>query len=410
MGGISRASVSRAAARMLSRVQHFIPSQDPAEGLGVLMLFRLIEEALPAFFQAGRPIQIARAPGRLDVLGGLGGHSALSLATAEAACVAIQARDDELVRLWSPCRDGSRTQLLSVRLSDLVPPEGPVDYEDARALLVPDPRDRWAAYVLGGLLVLAREHAVVPRHGAEVLINSDVPSGCGVGASTAVTVASVRAFALAYDVSLSASELARLAQLVEQEVLRSAPPAADAQSSVLAERGELLQLRGPAADLERRLQIPSDLEFIGLETGPRDAATAAGEGDALLVDGEAARAARFVELLEQPPSEALRRELGDVLFASHDAYRAAGRSNSACDLVVDFLRGRRDAGGAVLGARVTGRGGGGTVVLVGEHGKVWYEALRAKKALNEASGHSGHVFRWSSPGAASFGSIDLDPK
>ena len=174
---------------MLWRVQHFTPSHDPAEGLGVLMLFRLIEEALPAFFRTDRAIQIARAPGRLDVLGGIGGAMSLSMSTAEAACAAIQGRDDELVRLWSPCRDGSRTQLLSVRLADLVPPEGPVDYEDARALLVPDPRDRWAAYILGGLLVLSREHGLLPQRGAELLMNSDVPSGCGVGASAAVTVA-----------------------------------------------------------------------------------------------------------------------------------------------------------------------------------------------------------------------------
>ncbi|MCK5945215.1 MAG: hypothetical protein KAI24_24715, partial [Planctomycetes bacterium] len=120
-------------------MQHFTPSQDPAEGLGVLMLFRLIEEAMPAFFQQGRPIRIARAPGQLDVMGGLGGSRAprsLSLPTAEAACAAIQARDDDLVRLWSPCRDGSRTQMLSVRLGDLVPPEGPVDYQQARAFLL----------------------------------------------------------------------------------------------------------------------------------------------------------------------------------------------------------------------------------------------------------------------------------
>jgi mevalonate kinase len=63
----------------------------------------------------------------------------------------------------------------------------------------------------------------------------------------------------------------------------------------------------------------------------------------------------------------------------------------------------------VFGAKSTGRGGGGTVVLLGERGKVWYEALRIKKALLTATGHSAHVFRWSSPGAASFGSIELEP-
>jgi len=59
-----------------SCVKFFEPSTDPAEGLGVLLLFRLIEEAVPAFFRPDRRVRIVRAPGRLDVLGGLqvGGH------------------------------------------------------------------------------------------------------------------------------------------------------------------------------------------------------------------------------------------------------------------------------------------------------------------------------------------------
>ena len=397
---------------MLTRVQHFTPSQDPAEGLGVLTVFRLIEEAMPAFFAPGRPVHIARAPGRLYVLGGLGGARALTLPTAEAACAAVQARSDELVRLWSPCRDGSRTQHLSVRMSDLVRPEGPIDYEEARAFLLPYPRDRWSAYLLGGLLVLTREHGLLPPHGAEVLVNSDVPERCGVGASSAITVATLQALAQLYGLELSPYELGRLAQLVEREVFRVDSRAADAMSAVFAEPGQLLSLRGAAADLERRLQLPSDLEVVGLETGSKDAPAAVEAAVAASdeLPGEAARIERFEELLVQPPEPALRRELGDLLFESHAAYRAVGSGSDRCDLVVDFLRGRREAGGAVLGARMTGRGGGGTVLLVGEHGKVWYEALRAKKALNQATGHSGHVFRWSSPGAAAFGGIRLEPK
>jgi|GEM_PF-4009197 len=391
---------------MMSRVQHFTPSQDPAEGLGVLTVFRLIEAAMPSFFSLGRPIWIARAPGCLDVLGGLGGGRSLVLPTAEAACAAIQARDDELVRLWSPCDDDTRTQLLSVRIGDLVPPEGPIDYEEARAFLLPDPRDRWAAYLLGGLLVLSREHGLMPSKGAELLVKSDVPNRCGVGASTAVTVAALRAFALRYEVDLSEFELGRLAQLVEREVLAADARAASAMAAVLAEPGELMMLSGVAADLERRLKLPGDLEIVGLETGTTSDPTATVQSLA----AEAQRAERFQELLSQPPELAARAELGDLLFTSHDAYRAAGLGSDACDLVVDFLRQRREGGGDVLGARMTGRGGGGTVLLLGPHGKVWYEALRAKKALKDASGHSGHVFRWSSPGAMSFGVIELAPK
>jgi galactokinase len=124
---------------------------------------------------------------------------------------------------------------------------------------------------------------------------------------------------------------------------------------------------------------------------------------------EAARADEFRALWSQEPTPAVRQKLGDLMFASHRARSAAGLGNATADLVVDAAWKRRDAGGAVLGARLSGRGGGGTVVLLGQHGKVWYEALRVKKVLLEATGHSGHVFRWSSPGALAFGVIELEP-
>ena len=65
--------------------------------------------------------------------------------------------------------------------------------------------------------------------------------------------------------------------------------------------------------------------------------------------------------------------------------------------------------GLVFGGKITGGGSGGTVVMLGERGKVWYEALRIKKALLEHTGHSAHIFRWSSPGAVVFGGIELRP-
>jgi galactokinase len=390
-------------------VKHFAPSQEPAEGLGVLLLFRLIEEAMPSFFEPGRPIHISRAPGRLDVMGGLSGGKApltLSLPTAEAACAAIQSRDDDLIRLWSPCRDGSRTQMLSVRLGDLGLPTTPLDYQEARAFLVADPRDRWAGYLLGSLLVLAREHALAPEHGAELLIYSDVPNVCGVASSSAVTVAALRAFALQFGLDLPGTEYGRLAQIVERDVLRAHGRVADAMTSALAESGELLALSGGQGDLVARLAIPSGLEFVAIETGTQSIAKA----DEVVSDDDAQHTRRFQELLGMEPSEANHRELGELMFAAHAEYAAHGQSNEACDLVVDAAKQRRDAGGSVFGAKLSGRGGGGTVVLLGEHGKVWYEALRVKKALKDATGHSGHIFRWSSPGAMSFGSIVLEPK
>ncbi len=384
-------------------VRFFEPSTDPAEGLGVLMLFRLIEEAVPAFFRADRRIVVARAPGRLDVLGGLARGAdaeALQLPIAEAACAAVQVRDDDLVRLWSPGRDGSRTQLLSMRLADLGLPDAPSDYGEARALFGADPRDRWAGYLLGGLLVLAREHGLQPAHGVELLLHSDVPERCGVAASAAISVAALRALALAYGVALDAGALAAAAERIERDILAAPNRRRDAMAVASFEAGELLAVRDDVAG--ERFAVPSDLEFVAIDSGVPSA-----PADADVDLGDAIR--RFRTLLVAEPSPARRRELGDVLFTAHEAYRAAGRGEMVTDFLVAQARQRRDAGGAVLGAKATGRGGGGTVLLLGEHGKVWYEALRIKKALLQHTGHSGHIFRWSSPGALSFGAIELRP-
>ena len=127
-------------------------------------------------------------------------------------------------------------------------------------------------------------------------------------------------------------------------------------------------------------------------------------GDAPI--GEDERAARFCELLAGPSDAATRRELGDLMLASHDALVAAGHTHPATAFLVQKARERMAAGAALYGAGTAGRG---TVVLLGEPTKVWYEALRLKKALHEHSGLSATVYRWSSPGAMSFGTLELVP-
>ncbi|MCA8950123.1 MAG: hypothetical protein KDE27_11520, partial [Planctomycetes bacterium] len=76
------------------------------------------------------------------------------------------------------------------------------------------------------------------------------------------------------------------------------------------------------------------------------------------------------------------------------------------DFVVEVARQRRAAGAALWGATLAGRG---VVAVLGDHTKAWHEALRLKKALRDKTGHSAHVFRYSSPGAIAFGAIELQP-
>src|SRR5947207_15914596 len=84
------------------------------------------EEA--AFFEGTGPIVGARAPGRLDVMGGVADYSGslvMEMPIAEAACVAWQWREDRLLRIRSA---GLETEGLestvTLSLDDLVTPAG----------------------------------------------------------------------------------------------------------------------------------------------------------------------------------------------------------------------------------------------------------------------------------------------
>lgn len=481
-------------------MNHFVPSTEPDEGTGVLFLFHLIDRSVPSFFAPDRPIVVGRAPGRIDVMGGIADYSGslvLQLPTAEAACVAVQGRDDDQLHVWSPVRDDSRSQLVSMRLEDLGLTTAPIEYHKARALFLAEPRDRWAAYVLGCLLVLARERGLRPPRGFALLLRSDVPEGKGVSSSAAIEVAAMTALARHYGVQLDGRELALLCQRVENEVVGAPCGVMDQMTAACGEAGELLALRCQPCELEGSLSLPDDLEVVGIDSGVRHAVTgnsyatvrtAAAMGGRILAElrglavqqrgalvvadadpwrgylancdraeferqfatalpeslggaefaqryrgtadpfasvaadqsypvraatahpiAENARVRRFAELLRVVPDAAARRELGELMFASHQSYSACGLGHPATDFLVDEVRQRRDRGAPIFGARVTGGGSGGTVAILGERGKVWHEALRIKKAYLQHSGHSADVFRWSSPGAIAFGTLLLTP-
>jgi L-arabinokinase len=255
-------------------VKHFVPSSEPEEGTGVLFLFHLIDKAVPDFFSPAREIVVARAPGRLDVMGGIADYSGalvMQLPLSEAACCAVQARDDDAVHAWSPCRDNSRSQLVSMRLEDLGLTTTPLGYSHARALFASEPRDCWSAYVLGCLLVLAHERGLRPKHGIALLLRSDVPEGKGVSSSAAIEVAAMCAIAELYGIVLGGREIALLCQKVENEIVGAPCGVMDQMTAAYGEKDELLMLRCQPAELEGTIAIPDSLEFVGIDSGVRHA-------------------------------------------------------------------------------------------------------------------------------------------
>src|SRR5438067_1703171 len=116
------------------------------------------------FFERGAPITVARAPGRLDLMGGIADYSGalvLELPLAAATLVAAQPTRDGRLTVRSLASLGTFADTeATVSVEALAPHGVPLDYPAACMLLAAQPRQRWAAYVVGAFVVLARERGL----------------------------------------------------------------------------------------------------------------------------------------------------------------------------------------------------------------------------------------------------------
>jgi len=397
------------------------------------------------------PVAVGRAPGRLDVLGGIADYSGslvLALPLAATALAAAQLRGD-----------GSAVAVSGARRVEL-----PVD-DLLQAPLAELARrfagdDAWASYVLGPVALLAREeNAALP--GLRLLVSSDVPEGKGVGSSAAVEVAVLQAVAARLGLEAEPRRLALLGQRAEHVFAGAPCGAMDQMTAACGRRGELLALLCRPAEIVGSIPLAPPLALWGIDSGLRHAVAglryrrarcAAFMGKALLgcsdeylaaleppgVDAgrlperlsgdeflrlghrvddpfsvvepkvaypvraatmypleEQARVRRFAELVVRPVSDEGARRLGELMAESHAGYSACGLGTAPTDALVDAVRSAGWERG-LAGARVSGGGSGGTVVVLGRE-----EAEPLVRRIAEELGAG--LVGGSSAGAAGFG-------
>ena len=403
-----------------------------------------------AFFASGVPVAVARAPGRLDVLGGISDYSGglvLELPLRVAALAAAQPTEDGRVVAVS---GGRRITADAEALAH-------ASLDELAATFTG--RDAWGAYVLGPVALLVRDQGL-PFAGLRVLVSSSIPEAKGLGSSAAVEIAVLRAAAACLGAGLGLRELALLGQRAEQ-IFAGAPCGVMDQMAVMHGReGELLALLCRPAEIVASVPLPHTLAVWAIDSGLPHAVSgdayrrvrcAAFMGYALLepaVDHlaelepdeadprflpermlgadflllregiadpvsvvepaveypvraatlfpleEHARARTFLGLLDEPPDDAFRR-IGELMYESHAGYSRCGLGVPRTDEIVEVVReaGTREG---LFGARVSGGGSGGSVVVLGRP-----EAEPRVRAIAESLGAG--LVGGSSPGAARFG-------
>jgi L-arabinokinase len=225
-------------------------------------------------FERGASVSIARAPGRLDVMGGIADYSGslvLERPIAEATWAAVQRLDRPVLEIVSLGRDPCTIPL------DVLAPEGaPVGYDEARRLFMTvrtadTTYDHWAAYIAGVVLVLARERGLSLTSGARIVVLSNVPEGKGVSSSAAVETATMAATACAFGIALEPRELALLCQTAENRVAGAPCGVMDQMTCVFGDEHALIALLCQPAELQVPVPVPDDIELWGLDSGERHA-------------------------------------------------------------------------------------------------------------------------------------------
>lgn len=427
---------------------------------------------LRRFFLANRPVYIARAPGRLDVMGGIADYSGARVLELPLACATfalVQAQEAPRCEIVS--NRGNRWDYFATELP-LSPPAELAAWFRGRAA------DRWAGYVAG--VVQAVLPAGPADGGLRVLIDSTVPEGRGVASSAALEVATAMAVAASRRLEISPEELAATCQRVENHVVGAPCGIMDQLTSACGKKDHLLQLHCQPGTIEDYIAVPSGYRFYGIDSGISHAVSGADYGTVrtaafmglrilatetewsgrYLADltpsqfaelgailppemsgaefldryGETSDSAttvianrlypvrratahpvheqervdRFAALLQELPVRPdAARELGELMYASHESYSACRLGSDGTDRLVALVR-AADPDDGLFGAKITGGGSGGTVAVFGRSdAEPAVRDLAARYAAE--SGHVARVFAESGPGAAETGVLSAKP-
>jgi L-arabinokinase len=229
-----------------------------------------MRDLLPGFFSASE-IVVSRAPGRLDLMGGIADYSGslvLQWPIAAATHVGLQLQDARTIEICSlPSNAAEQVRHCTIPLADLQSDHGSV-----RAMFAGD--RHWAAYVAGAFTVLDHDF----KRGAKILISSEVPEGKGVSSSAALEVAAMTAIAAAYDIQLSPQEIAFLSQRVENLIAGAPCGVMDQMTAACGERDRLLALLCQPGELKGTIGLPDELAIWGIDSGIRHSVAGADYG------------------------------------------------------------------------------------------------------------------------------------
>lgn len=299
-------------------------------------------------------------------------------------------------------------------MSTAIPADGIRQYHLGEEL----PGAGWLDYVQGVTVVLRNRG--VDLAGFDAAIDSSVPSGGGVSSSAALTVALLRALRAAMPLELSDVELARLAQLAETDFVGAPVGIMDQMACSLGRPGEALLIDTRSLQYER-IVLPRDAGVIVIDSGVAHHHAGGQYGERRRESFAAAAAlgvqwlrdAKVVPLPGNGLSEVMQRRARHVVTENQRVLEAA-QALRADDLVrlgalfneshasqrddyetstreIDALVSIAQSDPAIHGARLTGGGFGGAVVMIARTDAASAAAERVIGLYQDEVGREGRI-------------------
>jgi galactokinase len=216
------------------------------------------------FFEVEKPVWVARAPGRLDFMGGnvdYTGGMVLQGLLRESVCVAAQPRSDFSIQILNPgAAQFGWEPALQFQIDDLN------ELKNLRSLCTQQANSKWASYVLGAFYFLKKHYPGKGMHGVNLFIASDLPPNRGVSSSAALEIAALKALASAWQISLGGVELAAAGQWVENVVVGAACGIMDQAVIVLGRQDQLLPLLCQPCQPYPLVALPPGLSIWGIDS------------------------------------------------------------------------------------------------------------------------------------------------
>jgi N-acetylgalactosamine kinase len=169
---------------------------------------------------------VVRAPGRVNLLGehtDYNGLPVLPMAIDCSVLIAAAQRADRLVRLLNA---DARYQPRQYALADSIPPS---------------PSGDWSNYAKAAAQGVLRAYPMQIQHGADLVIDGNIPAGAGLSSSSALVVASALALLGANDVDVPYDVLAELLPTAERYV-GTLSGGMDQAACLLARAGHALRI------------------------------------------------------------------------------------------------------------------------------------------------------------------------